>query len=336
VATSIEVALVGLDVRQALATPDRSLNTLPADELSRAWQARPRVVLDVEDDETVAQILDRVAAELDVYENTDWSLGFGTGRFVALRDDASPIELESRLLDFVTLVDADGHARWAVYDFSAVTYAELRVAAAAGAMNGDPTQLYFHVRLIPAGGWAPWEWPGIIVALNSAWVAIQVLANANDVHDLYGKILLRLAGRDVVTRKTEEWVERNGIPEFIERMLSGDPWKARDLAGLLGVTTAEAESVLMLYGYEKDADGDRWNKSTDLAAKIVNVYRRDAAVYFNYGFATETDDRELRELLHSLLSEALETGSVDTSEEASSKRISRALRRLAQDDVGDT
>lgn len=320
--TRVEIAIVGVDVRSQLPIGPNTWDLGPYEEGddSRPWEERRRVTIAVEDDESLASILDRAAQELDVFENDDWNLGYGTGRFVALRDDASPVPLTHRLVRFVTLVDDDGRAIWGVTDFEDVSYGQIRAAAEAGALVGDPTKIYFHVSLVPAGGWVPWEWELLVQAWEVAWKTVVMLVAANETHELYRKIRDRLAGRDVVARNACEWLERNGMAEYMEGMLRGDPWSARDLAGLLGCTATEAEAVLSLYGYEESPEPGIWVyaagapgwgiPATDLAARLLVAYRREVAS--RHPDTRSVPEQELVALFEAMLKAALDEGEVSS------------------------
>jgi len=174
--TEIEVAFVGRDVRQFL--PRGSGIDPPyfdADENTRPWDDHQRVTLVVDDDERLVNIFDRAVEAAGVFE-ADWSkhrgeIGYGTWRHIALRDDDSPIPLIYRLTDRPMLVDDDGLAVWGQGLYGKTNYAQLRASAEAGAVPGDPTQIYLNVRLGPAGGEAFIEWELVIQAWEMAWCA---------------------------------------------------------------------------------------------------------------------------------------------------------------------
>lgn len=263
----VEVALVG-----------RALEPLTWEQLapewwetfdytgSVPWDARRRVSLAVKDDESLREILVRAVEAFGGWEN-DWddpSFGGsrhgddrpGTRRFIALRNDLSPIPVHERLSVALTTVDADGRALWGK-PYQPVTYAELRRASEAGAVPGDPAELFLSVRPDAAGGGIGHEWSLLLQAWDVAWKVVLGLVAGNELHDLSVKIRNRLAGREVVDAKTEDWLRRNGYADSIAYMLRGEPWSAFDLAGLLGCTVDQAKEVLGLYGYAQ-GEGDSW------------------------------------------------------------------------------
>jgi hypothetical protein len=296
-------------------------------EDTRTWDELPRVALSIRDDETLDEIFTRAIQEFGIYE-ADWKdyrleaeeaddPGVRTRRFMALRYDESPIPVSDQVSVGLTVVDGDGRAVWGRWHYD-VTYAELRRASEAGAVHGDPRQIYLYVRPDAAGGgiWHTWEL--LLQAWEVAFKLAVALATANELHDLYGKVRDRLRGRDVVKRKTQEWLERNGHADPLTHMLRGEAWSARDLAGLLGCTTDEAEQVLLLYGYERSETEGVWIYAAgsttlglpvrDLSARVVAAYTEE--VERRYIDSDEAPRKELEALLTEILRQALERGEV--------------------------
>src|SRR6478735_5088658 len=110
----VEIAVVGTDIRKILPARDRPWVAVTDDEAAKQWHEHDRRAFRVEDDETLASVLGRASAEFRLYENTDWSLGYGTGRYLALRDDKSSLPLQVRLRPSLTLVDGSGQAVWGI------------------------------------------------------------------------------------------------------------------------------------------------------------------------------------------------------------------------------
>lgn len=324
-ATEVEFAVVGRDMREFLPISSFYGDFFDSDEDTRPWDKRRRTTLYVEDAEPVESVLARAVGALDLVER-DWSnfeewrppepeSPFGTGRFMALRDDDSPIPLTERLFwDTVTLVDESGRARWGVWR-SEATYGDIRTAASVGALTGNPTQLYLNVRPTPAGGLALLDWEMFLQIWRVGSAIAEKLAVANEVHDLYRKVRDRLAGSKVVESKAEEWIRRNGYAYYIEHMLRGEDWSSFKLAGLLGCTVDEAESILGLYGYEQ-AEPGKWAyaagnerlglPSTDLSARVVRAYTKQAL--FQSALDGSTPEDELAELFCEIVRQAVEDG----------------------------
>jgi hypothetical protein len=327
VPSQIEIAVVGRDVRDLLPLESFYGAFFDEDESTRPWSARRRASLSVESNEPMGRILERAAAALDLFDERDWSkleewrppdgeTFFGTGRFIALRNDASPIPLVERLTQSVTLVDETGRARWGAWLYEA-TYAEIRAAAEAGALAGDPTMVYLNVRPTPAGGGELIEWELLLQIWRVAWDIAVKLAAANELHDLYRKIRDRLDGSAVVASKTEDWLRRNGYAYHIEHMLGGEPWSARDLAGLCGCTVDEAGRILALYGYEEQEPGEWFYAAgieqlglelRELSARVVKAYTEEAL--FRYASQAAVPVDELAVLFTEIVRQAVEEGRV--------------------------
>lgn len=322
--TEIEVSFVGRDVREFLPWgPDsfRDRGLFYEDDNRRAWENRHRVTLSVGDDERLASVFDRAVETAGVYE-ADWTkhqgqLGYGTYRHIALRDDESPIPLIHRLTDRPVLIDEDGLAIWGRGLYGDATYGQLSAAAAAGAVPGDPTQIYLNVRLAPAGGEFFVDWEFVVHAWEVAYRVAEVLATAGGVVYLYEKVCDRLAGYRVVERRSEEWLRRNGHPDLFRETLVGEPWSPRVLAGLLGCTAGEAEQILALYGYESESS-ERWVYAggnvglglpvAELSARVVTAYSTETR--HKYPTAVRPLEDRLEELFRRILAEAVESGEV--------------------------
>lgn len=319
-ATEVEIAFVGRDVRLFLPRgPGPDPPYFDDDENTRPWSDRLRVSLEVDDDERLVRIFDRAVEAGEVFE-ADWTkhqgrTHYGTYRYIALRDDSSAIPLVHRLTDRPVLVDTKGLAVWGNGLYGKTTYAQLRAAAEASAFPGDPSQIYLNVRLAPAGGEAFIEWELVIQAWDIAWKVVAALGAASGAHDLVVKVKNRLDGYRVVEKKTEDWLRRHGAADLVAEMLDGEPWSARDLAGLLGCTTDEAEEILALYGYGKESGerwiyvgGDEWLglESTDLSARVVTAYAREAR--HSYGSFPSPEWYAAR--FEAILWEAIEKGEV--------------------------
>lgn len=291
------------------------------------WEELPRVTLTIREDETLNEIFARAIQEFGIYE-ADWKdyrfdaeqpddPGVRTRRFMALRYGESPISVPDRVSVGLTVVDDDGRAVWGKWHYD-VTYRELRRAAEAGAVAGDPRQIYLLVRPDAAGGGILHSWELLLQAWDEAFAVIVALGALNEAHDLYLKVRRRLKGRDVVKRKAREWLKRNGYADSLTYMLRGEPWSARNLAALLGCTADEAEQVLSLYGYDRSESEDVWVYAAgnitlgipvkDLSARVVAAYTEE--VERRYIDSDEAPRKELEALLTEILRQALERGEV--------------------------
>lgn len=123
----VEVALVGRRLERLTRLEELSPEWFEGyydGEETRDWADRPRVKLEVRDDETLREVLVRAVEALGIWE-LDWddrsfggsgwwpgAEGQGTRRFIALRHDVSPIPVPKRLSVGLTVVDDEGRAVW--------------------------------------------------------------------------------------------------------------------------------------------------------------------------------------------------------------------------------
>jgi hypothetical protein len=324
--TEVEIALVGRRLEQLTRleelTPEWFDGFYEGEE-TRSWAERPRVKLQVEEDETLRELLVRAVEALGIWEldwddpgfgGAGWSPGQegqGTRRFIALRHDVSPIPVPERLSTALTVLDDEGRAVWG-RPYQTVTYGELRRAAEAGAVPGDHTKIYLSVRPYAAGGGIYHEWSLLLQAWDEALAVIVALAAINETHDLYLKIRRRLEGRRTAESKAQEWLRRNGHVDYLMYMLRGEPWSPFDLAALLGCTRSEAEDVLALFGYEPSSSDDSWlyvggSQMLGLAVEDVSaqaLVRFTEEVQRRYIDGVDAPKGELQALFREIVSQA--------------------------------
>jgi hypothetical protein len=255
----------------------------------------------------------------------DWSKErgtheYGTWRHIALRFDASPIPLIHRLTDRPLLVDEHGLAVWGRGLYGDVSYAQLRAAADAGAVVGDPTQIYLNVRLGPAGGEMFVDWDSTLRLLRIALEVADAAAKIAGAAILINKVGQRLSGYRVAERKWKDWLKRNGVPDLFRERLRGEPCAPRDLAGFLGVTVSDARAILDLFGYAEGpteawvyVGGDELLglPVENLSARVVTAFAREARHRFA---AHDPSDAEVRALFEEILHQAVETGEITNLE----------------------
>jgi hypothetical protein len=324
--TEIEVALVGRRLEDLVTWTDLAepwFAHFYEGEAGRDWGDRPRVKLEVREDETLREVLVRAVEAFGTWDldwddpsfgGTGWAMGDeepGTRRFIALRYDASPIPVPKRLSSALTILDDEGYALWAM-PYQPVTYTELRRAAQAGAVPGDATKIYLSVRPDAAGGGIYHEWSLLLQAWDAAFSVIVALAAINEAHDLYLKIRRRLEGRNTARSKAEAWLRRNGHVDHVTYMLRGEPWSPSKLAALLGCTRSEAEDVLLLFGYERSESDDTWlyvagNEALGLAVEDVSaqaLVRFSDEVHRRYTDRSRAPGAELEALFREIVSQA--------------------------------
>jgi hypothetical protein len=104
---------------------------LGMDEWTKSWDERPQTELEVEDDETLASVLDRAWNSFGVAE-PEYGLGRWTAGDVGVyREDerAKPTTL--------TAVDDRGAVAWNAWDLRLVSFGQLVRSIDAGAIEGD-------------------------------------------------------------------------------------------------------------------------------------------------------------------------------------------------------
>jgi hypothetical protein len=328
--TEVEVALVGrnadLQLGPAEFVTDAWWDHFLEGENGREWEDRRRVVLTVADDETLREVFDRAVGALGAFE-ADWSTwtpdwsdpehppdpGRRTTRLMALRADDSPLPLLERMSREITIVDDRGLGIWDVSHYD-VTFGQLERSASAGALYGDPTQIYLFIRFEPAGGGVAHSWELLLQAWEVAEAVARGVGAVAVGYKVARAVHRRLAGRVVVAEKAREWVGRNGGADFVARTLRGEPWRPRDFAGIHGCTTQEAEQVLALFGYSPGVASEEWIftagnpalglAANDAAAELVVRYTREV----QWRDAAAAPSVEMEELFKAMLERASTVG----------------------------
>jgi hypothetical protein len=320
--TNVDIALAGRNgmLRLPTSQPVTSewWDAFLDGENSRAWEDRDRVTLTAGGDETLGELFDRAIVELDAFD-ADWSKwtydgsepGRRTARLMALRADDSPLPLLERMSNDITVVDDEGRGVFSVSHHE-VTFGQLQRSSRAGAIYGDPTQIYLFIRWEPAGGGIAHTWEVLV----DAWEVFDVVAEAIGIGAAAYKVATavrrRLAGRVVIDERAREWVRRNGGADYIARTLRGDPWHPRDFAGIHGGTVQDAEGVLALFGYSANPTNGAWIftagdptvglASTDPSAELVVRYTRE--VLWRFPDEARAPTAELRAIAKAMLERA--------------------------------
>lgn len=267
---------------------------------AKRWSERPKIELEVGDDETVGSILKRAGDALEV--KAPWAEPRGTAPVpisVGLFDDSN--ESQAQTYSVLTLVDDDGRAVWNV-PYGSVTFKQLRSASQAGIVSGDPTKLYYVVYPgIGNGLVATWEiiQTGLIVL----YALMQAIATAEDNIGFAQRVINAARGRigegrEVIERNASTWKSRGGEQSAVRQMLGSRPWHTADLAERLDCSEPEAEALLWGFGYAKDSAG-LWRSEADEAASIVSatVGEIDLAYSLGHDDFEETLDRRVRHYL---------------------------------------
>jgi hypothetical protein len=324
--TEIEVALVGRNERLRLGPSEHVTagwwDAFLEGESDRAWNDRPRVPLSVADDEKLGSIFDRAIAALGAFD-ADWSEwrydgrdpGRRTARLIALRADDSPLPLLERMSNDITVLDDHGLGLFSVSHHE-VTYAQLQRSSSAGALYGDPRQIYLYIRWEPAGGGVAHGWEFLVEAWGAADAIARTIGIGAAAYKIAQAVRRRLAGREVIDANARDWVRRRGGVDYVARTLRGDPWRPRDFAGVHGITTQEAEDVLSLFGYDPRPDSDLWFfragdptlglDGEDVSAEVVVRYTRE--VLWREGGPDTVSGAELEALVRVMLERASTDG----------------------------
>jgi hypothetical protein len=268
VTTAVEFALIGDPAEPGARISD--------EDWSRPWDERARIQLDVDDNDSLGSVVDRVLSEFGVVLADEVVPAHVVN--VALVDD----EADRVGTWDLTLVDDEGRVIWTAYDLRLVPYWQLVRAVEAGAVRGDPRRLYVILKE-PIGDGLGIDWPTILDAWRIVDEIVMRIGGyagaAAGLAGAYQYVRHRLeAGREAVARNAPRWAQRGGHPYDVFRLLaSRGSWSAQDLATLLGCSEDDAVSVLALYGFGyNEADG-RWRQDADDAARVLSVAFEEAS-----------------------------------------------------------
>lgn len=218
-------------------------------ELSRPYQSRPRVAFEISDDWTVNHVLVEAARLLGVPPRGGKPF---VPRFVGW---SSPKENENTPPAYswwIPVVGSDGRVRWTSSMDEDVSYGEVRRAARDGALYGDPLQI--HIVLAPeiGNGILP-SWNELshffeIARIVGETLAIPggIAATAALVKELFAKN--SGTASSALQEHSRNWHERGADPYLFNRWLNDRPWRADELARLLGASPGEAEAILVVAG----------------------------------------------------------------------------------------
>lgn len=252
---SIQAARLGHPTRDGL-------GEIEPHEYELAWADRERVSLEVETEESLADVIARAAASLGVNpllldgERFEFQfVAFGGEHLIPLRN---------RVTDKLTVVDAEGAAIWRVYDFVDITYEQIKRSTEAGTIPGDPSKL-FVVRAWPwAGGGVFEDWQSILVALLVIERIVAGIANMYGASQAIRAVLERARQRRAaIGAHQARWMRRGGTPSALkEDLRNQEEWSSRDVAALWGCTVTEAEDTLCTLGYYPRYPGGLWTEAT--------------------------------------------------------------------------
>jgi hypothetical protein len=263
----LTVAVVG--------SPANPGGSIREDDLSRPWEDRLKVELDVQPDESLGSIRQRAIEHFEVATPPH-----AHGRrlvdafpFVAFYDESRPAQM-SPLAMSVTVTDDQGRAVWNT-DPDLARFEQLVAASELGALGGDPHRVYL-VLLPPSGNGIFVDWQSLLDAWRITWDLLEsidtVAGAAAAAEFVRRKIRDRIhRGRQTLEHRASEWGQRNGSPHDLARLLGRRSWTTDEAATLLGVGSDEAGAVLAIFGFARDPEDERWYRNGDQAAALLSA-----------------------------------------------------------------
>lgn len=279
------------------------------EEWSKRWDERRKVTLDVEDTETLASLIDRAARELGIPPDEYFRSQY-TMVDLALREGDDRPRIRA-----LVVLNKQGEAMWNAWDLRLISYGEFVRAVEAGALPGDPRQLYLIWHQKGGNGVIP-DWPDLLEGLDIAWEVVKALGVVGGAYytvkvmavDPLRKRLER--GRDAIARNAPAWALRGAAPYSMDVLLGDRAWSSETLAALLGCSVADAEATLETFGFTCDEATGEWRPGGDDAAKLLRVIHDEVG----YGLHSDAPDA-LRTEYRRRIEILLQTGSVPPTTE---------------------
>ncbi len=280
---------MSVDVVVALiANAERPFETMALEsEWARPYDERPKAELTVDEGQTLAEVLEAAAEQLDLRPPAEhYNPTFvGTYNKVAFYKPEDEHGFADRhvpryLLSELTLIDDRGQAIFGVHNLRGVRYSDLLRAAEGGVLNGDPLRPYLVIE-VGYGDAPPPDWGLVFEGLKVLRETLQVAGEVGGVLAL-GKLVIdavreRLGRGQEALESNPEWMLRGYSPyQFTALILSRD-WSPAELAQVLGCSEQEAKGVLWVLGFADDEAG-RWQLDGDEAAKIVRELQIELAI----------------------------------------------------------
>ena len=293
-ATTVTVAVAGDP-----ADPQRGL--IHPDDFDLPYEQRPKVELQVEDDETLAGVLRRAADHFNV-PPPDWDDERDVLNIVT-RIDFYNSDRALMLRDELVLLDEEGHARW-TWHWKDEPYSEIIRAGEAGNLGGDPRRPYLMLQPGIGNGVLP-DFPTLLELWDLLW---------NDVGEelLKGAALAELARRAIrrARRASEpiesnyaKWAANGGRPDNVRKLLNAHAWDTERLGEVLGCSPEQAEAFLLGFGHVRGSDG-LWRPGDDPESRFIWVTAHLIVQ------APATQRKFLMQLMEDRLRELSDTGQV--------------------------
>jgi hypothetical protein len=229
------------------------------DDFERSWDQRRKAQIEVEDTETIGEVLTRGAEALGGEVPQDYPLW----PFIDFYVEGRGIRFRRNLV----LVDSNGHARW-TYEWKDEPYGELIRARDAGALLGDPERIYI-LRQPGIGNGVLTDFPTWIELLRLAFeVGGAVALTKAGFDSVRRKLRSFKATADAVSRYGSRWRANGANAIYLWNWLRSQTWKSEDLARLLGTKPDEVESILESFGFIEEEDGT-WSEGSDEESKLL-------------------------------------------------------------------
>jgi hypothetical protein len=277
-ATTLTVALIGDPKTALLGDGQTKLGLRDPKDYDVPYADRPKVDLEVGDDETLGSIMVRAAEHFNVQRGAwvgpDEGGPYDRVKGVAFVSFYTP-EHHDRFRGWhseLPLVDDEGHLYF-TYLWHDITFAQVGRAAEAGVFVGDPTKPYLILQPGIGNGLLV-DWP----TLQAIWSGFQFLIEQLDTLGgayatkklIIDKLRQRFGGAPpVIEKHASAWAERSARPDNVFNALGDGPWHGQDLADLLGVPASETEAFLAGAGWAQDGAG-LWRRRQDEEAKFLN------------------------------------------------------------------
>lgn len=247
------------------------------------WDERIHVQLEVEDDETLWFVLQRAKPSFDLASSSIYGgavpadpLPYGISFFKA--DDDPPKPRGSYFPQDLITVDQQGRAHWN-RGLKDIPYGDLRRAAEAGLLDGDPLRPYFVLNYPQGGGFILGAWH----VLKVVWEVLEGLIATYEVGKLTveqsSHIRNALEGRSVANEFAEQWSDYGGGPREVRRLIERMPWTPADFRIAVGLETDDQAIVILeLFGCVRNEDGAYWIKE-DEETEILRIAEWAATDY---------------------------------------------------------
>jgi hypothetical protein len=269
------------------------------------------VDVEVSDDDTLGQVIDRAAAAVgltEVHAEEAVTSVSNAITYIAFRqwgDEYQPPQFSSPVV-----LNEGGHAAWP-RPWQSIRVDQLLQAANRGLVEGDPTHPYL---ILPTGfgDFTGFDWSHVVGALSIMREALAAVGDTSSVVDIYrlvrNKLKKRGEGVEVVTKKVIDWKSRGAAPSDFHRLLSSASRTATEVAALVGCSEHEAEAMMWSLGASyNDNDGKwYWNRTEEdrlfaymfeeaiwghfTAEEIRLLYKKQIAYFIENGYAPRSDE----------------------------------------------